>query len=545
MPRSVPSPRSAEVPLDTTQARTFYQGRIALFAKVMGLQSMGFLLLVNVIGFSFNPSHTLATAARSPSNHWHLAAGVASFAMWIVLARRAYGVRLLSWLDAAASVPPMILYAVMGYTGLTSGAPVHYVLLLICNLYQLARAVIVPSEPRYTALIGLAMCAPAVAIAWLVGPYVRHPPGAPAGLISASFATLWCLSGLITATFGSHVIYGLRREVREARRLGQYTLVEKIGEGGMGAVYKAHHALLRRPTAVKLLPPDKAGAHNLSRFEREVQITSQLTHPNTIAIYDYGRTPDGIFYYAMEYLEGLNLQELVEIDGPQRPARVVHILAQVSGALAEAHAVGLVHRDIKPANIILCERGGVPDTAKVVDFGLVKELDSSASVGMSAANIIMGTPLYLSPEAIVRPESVDGRSDLYALGAVAYFLLTGSSVYEGHNVVEVCGQHLHGTPVKPSERLGHVLPKDLERVVLSCLAKDPAERPASAAELRDALLACSIPRWTEDEAWAWWEACQRPLSARKRTRSGSRQSSLEATIAIDLQARSLAKTEVA
>jgi serine/threonine-protein kinase len=377
------------------------------------------------------------------------------------------------------------------------------------------------------------------------------PGSAPGRLLANAYTVLWCAAGIVTASVGSRVIFGLRQEVRQARQLGQYTLVEKIGEGGMGSVYKAHHALLRRPTAIKLLPPEKAGQHNLSRFEREVQLTSQLTHPNTIAIYDYGRTPDGIFYYAMEYLEGMDLQALVDIDGPQTPGRVVHILAQVAGALAEAHAIGLVHRDIKPANIILCERGGVSDMAKVVDFGLVKNIDAGSegqSLAVSTETRIMGTPLYLSPEAIRDATSVDGRSDLYALGAVGYFLLTGVSVFEAKTVVEVCSHHLHSEPVPPSERLGRPLPHDLERLILRCLRKDPAERPHGADELARALRALAVPEWTQEDARAWWSRVGYASVGRARSQSSqrvSRGSHATATIAIDLQQRALADTDVA
>ena len=246
----------------------------------------------------------------------------------------------------------------------------------------------------------------------------------------------------------------LRKAILAAKHLGQYTLDEKIGSGGMGWVYRARHALLRRPTAVKVLDPAKVSHLAVTRFEREVQLTSQLTNPNTVAIYDYGRTPEGVFFYAMEYLDGINLEDLVNRFGPLPEGRVVSILRQVCGSLAEAHGMGLVHCDIKPANILLCHRGGVPDFVKVLDFGLAKAVGAESQAGLNSADSITGTPLYLSPESIERPDAVDARTDLYALGAVGYFLLTGTPVFRGATIAEVCGQHLRAQPEPPSQRLG-------------------------------------------------------------------------------------------
>ena len=282
----------------------------------------------------------------------------------------------------------------------------------------------------------------------------------------------------------------------------------------MGVVYRARHAMLRRPTAIKLLKPERMGEAGLRRFEREVQLTAGLSHPNTVTVFDYGRTPDGVFYYAMEYLEGLGLDQLVAADGPQTPGRAVHILRQVLEALAEAHGVGLVHRDVKPGNIILCERGGLSDVAKVVDFGLVKELEAEGDVTHDAA--LVGTPLYLAPEAIRSP-AADARADLYSLGAVAYFLLTGQHVFEGRTIIEICGHHLHTPPTPPSERLGRPLPAALEAWVLACLEKDPARRPASASEAAARLERCGLAgEWKADEARAWWVARGRGLAAARR-----------------------------
>ena len=280
----------------------------------------------------------------------------------------------------------------------------------------------------------------------------------------------------------------------------------------MGEVYRASHAFLRRPTAVKVLRPEQAGERSLARFEREVQLTSRLTHPNTIAIYDYGRTPEGIFYYAMEYLGGTNLEDLVRRSGPQPPARVIHILRQICASLTEAHGTGLIHRDIKPANVFLSERGGIKDVVKVLDFGLVKDIENTGDVALSGANTITGSPMYLSPEAISSPDEIDGRSDLYAVGCVGYFLLTGAAIFDSENVVEVVSHHLRSTPERPSKRVEEPLPDDLENLVLECLEKDKSRRPADAKILRDRLGRCAdAGRWTEKDAEAWW--AERPAIA--------------------------------
>lgn len=288
------------------------------------------------------------------------------------------------------------------------------------------------------------------------------------------------------------------------------TLILVLREGGLGEVYLARHALLKRPTAVKLLFRDKVGERAVARFEQEVRQLSRLCHPNTVAIFDYGRRPDDVFFYAMEYLEGINLKQLVDRAGPQAPARVIHIAAQAAYALAEAHDAGLVHRDVKPANIVLSRRGEVPDLAKVVDFGLVKDVHSP-SLDLSSDDVIAGTPLFMAPECVLQPASVDARTDLYALGAVVYYLLSGRFVFEGSSLVEVFGQHIHSPPT-PLSLLVDV-PADLERVVLRCLEKRPEDRFSDARALRGALLGCACSgAWTDADAHAWWDRFAAELS---------------------------------
>jgi CheY-like chemotaxis protein len=291
----------------------------------------------------------------------------------------------------------------------------------------------------------------------------------------------------------------------KGRRLGQYDIEEKVGVGAMGVVYRARHAMLRRPAAIKLLDESKTTNHTLARFEREVQLCSQLYHPNTIAIYDYGRTPEGSFYYVMEYLNGINLEQLVQQEGPLPEARTIQILRQVCGSLAEAHEANLIHRDIKPANIMLNYRGGLYDFVKLLDFGLVKATDTEQEFNLTKPGTVAGTPLYLSPEAIQRPEETDPRSDLYSLAAVGYYLLAGRPVFEGRSVLDICMGHAKRTPVPPSEKRGQPISEDLEDLILRGLEKRPEDRFQTAKAFRKALGECrTVDTWTEEQAALWW-----------------------------------------
>lgn len=292
------------------------------------------------------------------------------------------------------------------------------------------------------------------------------------------------------------------------RRLGQYTLEGQIGEGGMGTVYRASHAMLRRPTAIKILQARMASSPEyVARFEREVQLTSELTSPNTITIYDFGRTPDGKLYYAMEYLDGVDLHTLMEGTGPLPEGRVIYILRQVCASLSEAHGRGLVHRDIKPSNLMVCNRGGVFDFVKVLDFGLAKPFRSGKGpeAVLTARDSTIGTPQYMSPEALMAGGVVDARSDIYSLGAVAYLLLTGTDVFPSDSIFEIASQHINQEAEWPSKRLGRPISSDLESAIMKCLEKGAERRWQTAAELSQVLAACrEAGTWTQDHARRWW-----------------------------------------
>ncbi len=321
---------------------------------------------------------------------------------------------------------------------------------------------------------------------------------------------LLCATGMFVFSYASlEWRQRLNAVELKLKQLGQYTLEEKVGQGGMGVVYRAKHALLRRDTAVKLLLPGRADATAVARFEREVCLTCQLTHPNTIQVYDYGHTPEGIFYYAMEFLRGLNLHDLVVRYGPQPEGRVIHVLAQVCASLAEAHALGLVHRDIKPGNVFLCRRGGVADWVKVLDFGLVRDFRSAEPEVMDedGHRVIEGTPWFMPPEAVQASATTDPRGDIYSLGALGYYLLTSSYIFDATSMEEIQEKQLKDAPIPPTQRTANPISPEMEQLLLRCLEKDMGRRPQSASEMRALLLALpAAAEWTPEASAAWWDA---------------------------------------
>jgi len=317
-----------------------------------------------------------------------------------------------------------------------------------------------------------------------------------------SIAVMAAISVLIT-----QALYGLRKSLHQAQRLGNYVIERELGQGGMGRVYVAQHALLCRPTAIKTLeaPRMDGGAVDLARFEREVRLSATLTHPNTITIYDFGRSSDDTFYYAMEYLEGLDLQMLVERYGPVPPERAVYILRQVCGALAEAHGRNIIHRDIKPSNIFLTHRGGLFDFVKVLDFGLAKQIEVEEATDLTKDGQLFGTPRYMAPEMVYGDAGVDNRADIYNVGGVAYWMVTGHPPFTSESSVEVIVDHVKTTPRRPSAISEVPIPRELDDIIMRCLEKKPKDRFQTALELQFALEEVPIENpWNEDRACSWW-----------------------------------------
>jgi serine/threonine-protein kinase len=371
--------------------------------------------------------------------------------------------------------------------------------------------VFIPNTGRRCALVVLAMAALHLAITLSMGVIVDRL----VDFLTLIAPDLVIFMGVAVAIaiFGSAKIAALQQEAFASRRLGQYQLVRQLGSGGMGEVYLAEHLLLRRPCVVKLIRPERRDESTVqARFEREVMTTATLRHWNTVAVFDYGHTEDGTFYYVMEYLPGLTLQELVSRWGPMPPARVVHVLRQVCAALHEAHSIGLIHRDIKPSNIMICQLGGLHDVAKLLDFGLVQThtLADPSDGKLTREGYIVGTPDFMSPEQAQDSELLDARADLYSLGAVAYFLLTGHPPFVRKTAMQVVVAHSHEA-VPPLRSENPSVPTELEAVIMRCLEKRPERRYPSARDLERDLeeIARQLP-WTEDDADAWWQGHRPP-----------------------------------
>jgi serine/threonine-protein kinase len=376
----------------------------------------------------------------------------------------------------------------------------------------------IPGSPRKTILAALA-AATTGPLAAVVYSLLRDQlfPNAQAFL----WAYLFNYITVALAVFPAAVLRRLGREVSKARKMGSYELRELLGRGGMGEVWRANHLMLSRPAAIKLIRPEALGAGHggeaetlMHRFEREAEATSKLHSHHTIQLYDFGITEEGAFFYVMELLDGFNLDTLVRRFGPQSAERTVHLLTQACDSLWDAHRSSLIHRDVKPANIYACRYGHWVDFVKILDFGLVKQ-DGSLAVQeatLTRADSMTGTPAYMAPEMALGERRIDARADIYSLGCVGYWLLTGHRVFERDTPMKTVLAHIQERPVPPSQLTELEIPESLERVVLSCLEKDPDHRPKSAKELSDALRACRLgSEWKEESAVAWWGIHHQPL----------------------------------
>ena len=379
-------------------------------------------------------------------------------------------------------------------------------------VWVLLFTVVVPSPPRRAAITTLVSV---ISVPVVIGLGVaNHPvPGLTPGKFFFGLVFPYLLVAVM-AYVGARVVYGLGREVTRARELGGYQLIERLGGGGMGEVWRAKHHLLARPAAIKLVRSDSPGTPGAGRqrelqerFGREAQATALMRSPHTIELYDFGMANDGTFYYVMELLDGFDLETLVKRFGPVPAERAIKLLTQMCHSLGEAHAKGLIHRDVKPANVFVCRYGREVDFVKVLDFGMVKSRrENPDDTQLTGDHALAGTPSYMAPEQVLGNRAVDARTDIYAVGCVAYWLITGHLVFEGRTAMETMMQHAQAEPVPPSARTELEVPAALDRIVLACLAKNPDDRPASADALAEALASIvPLATWTAGHAHEWWD----------------------------------------
>ena len=402
-------------------------------------------------------------------------------------------------------------------------------------VWTLLFTVALPTRPGKSALVTLASVTsvPVVIGSMVLTRRTTYQPDAISFFFWIVFP--YMLSTLM-AYVGARIVYTLGKAVTEARELGSYRLVERLGHGGMGEVWRARHHLLARPAAIKLIRTEAVSSRSANeavrRFEREAQVTAALTSPHTVQLFDFGVASDGRFYYVMELLDGLDLETLVKRYGPVPANRTIHLLRQVCHSLAEAESIGLVHRDIKPANLFVCKYGGEYDFLKVLDFGIAKEADHLMETGALAFtqdNMLRGTPAYIAPEQALGGSAIDSRVDVYAVGCVAYYLLTGQLVFTGETPMAILVHHAHTVPIPPSQRSEMPIPRALDELVLACLAKRPADRPQSAKELSRRLAAIDgVEEWTEEQAHHWWDTHQ-PAAPQALEEVGSAKSEVRST----------------
>jgi eukaryotic-like serine/threonine-protein kinase len=495
--------------LDTYAGPSFVQERLRLLGKTVFLLAFGFYVVINGLYIASGADPALLTAQH---NVMHLLSALIMAALWALARARPWPMRVLGVFDAVS-----ILLAGVGLAGMAA-MPVPDPLtaaILAMTVTLMARAVLVPSTAKRTLMLSTVAALPVIAVA-VVFHQAQALPGGPSivKVVPAVTTTLWMVLAVALSTVASHTVYGLRQQIREVSEIGQYTLEEKIGSGGMGEVWRARHRMLIRPAAVKLIRPGAIGTGAaerhlmLRRFEREAHATAGLRSPHTVQLYDFGVTDDGTLYYVMELLDGIDLDTLISRFGPMPAERAIHLLGQVCASLEDAHQNGLVHRDIKPANIVVSRSRAAWDFVKVLDFGLVKlegTHRSDPSIKLTADGGASGTPGFMAPEIALGHDRTDHRVDLYAVGCLAYWLVTGKLVFEGPTSVVVMLAHAQTPPPPPSTRTELAIPPALEALILECLDKDPDQRPASAESIQTRLQAIPVAApWTRERAETWW-----------------------------------------
>jgi serine/threonine-protein kinase len=502
--------------LDTSGGLGFVRERLALFAKTVFLLSFGFylFLLASLVLIGGAP---LIAVVRGPVSLGHLCASSTIGVLWLMTRRPTKSLFALGALDAFSTV---VGCGFLAFMTIDDQDQILQALLAIM-VTVMFRAILVPSRPQRTLLLSALAFVPTIMVC-----IARHHPMDLMPGFSPSYqklhmtlnTVLWSVLGTTLATVTSRVTYGLRQQVAEVSELGQYILEEKIGAGGMGEVWRARHRLLIRPAAVKLIRKQALSTASadsellMRRFEREARATAALKSPHTVELYDFGATDDGTLYYVMELLDGLDLDTLVKRHGPVPAERAIHILRQVCSSLVDAHTNGLVHRDIKPANLVVGRAGTMVDFIKVLDFGLVKIHSAQRTeddVKLTSEGTASGTPGFMAPEVVLGADDTDHRVDLYSLGCVAYWLLTGKLVFEGGTAIQIMLHHAHTPAPRPSLRVELPIPAELEDLIMECLEKDPSRRPQSAEVLSARLAGVPLVSiWTAERAEHWWSAHQ-------------------------------------